>query len=193
MFNLKEYDKIFYYKDVIQNPYELVGVIEDTDSFLNEHTSITKWKNWVSSDGSYEFGHQKFITDKIKEEKNIDLLYINNTIKNAIEEVSKDYANKFNIDLGYLTPISISKYSKSKEMGKHVDSYGDDREPVLSVVVYLNDNYVGGDLYFVDQQVSIKPEAGSIVVFPSVEPYYHESRKIIAGTKYMSPGFWYKN
>jgi predicted 2-oxoglutarate/Fe(II)-dependent dioxygenase YbiX len=78
-------------------------------------------------------------------------------------------------------------------MGSHIDSYGDDRSPILSVVLYLNDNYEGGELYFKNQHVIIKPTAGSIVIFPSVEPYYHESREIQRGTKYMSPGFWYKN
>ena len=37
------------------------------------------------------------------------------------------------------------------------------------------------------------PTAGSIVIFPSNEPYYHESKEIKRGIKYMSPGFWYKN
>jgi hypothetical protein len=38
----------------------------------------------------------------------------------------------------------------------------------------------------------IKPEAGSIIVFPSADPYLHESKEITSGIKYMSPGFWTK-
>jgi len=193
MINLQEHGEIFYYKNVIDNPDFLVTLIESTDEYLDENTSITKWKDWNSSDKSYEFGKQKFITNKIKDETNSDLVLINKKISDAIHIASKDYADKKGINIGSLTQISISKYYKDKEMGNHIDSYGDDRDPVLSVVLYLNDDYVGGELYFKNQNLTIKPLAGSIVVFPSVAPYYHESRRIIVGTKYMSPGFWYKD
>ena len=77
-------------------------------------------------------------------------------------------------------------------MGPHVDSYGDERSPVISVVAYLNDDYQGGELYFPNQNIKIKPEPGSIVVFPSIAPYFHASLPIVSGVKYMIPGFWYK-
>jgi hypothetical protein len=38
----------------------------------------------------------------------------------------------------------------------------------------------------------IKPEAGSVIVFPSVEPFYHQSMPLKTGTKYMVPAFWIK-
>ena len=78
-------------------------------------------------------------------------------------------------------------------MGSHVDSYEDGRSPVLSVVLYINDNYDGGELYFKGQEVLIKPTAGSLIAFPSVDPYYHQSMVVTKGLKYMSPGFWYKD
>jgi len=77
-------------------------------------------------------------------------------------------------------------------MGPHVDDYGNGDDPNISVVLYLNDDYVGGELFFREQGVKIKPEAGSIVIFPSVEPYYHESLPVESGIKYMAPGFWRK-
>jgi predicted 2-oxoglutarate/Fe(II)-dependent dioxygenase YbiX len=60
----------------------------------------------------------------------------------------------------------------------------------MSAVLYLNDDYEGGELNFKDQNITIKPEAGSIVIFPSVAPFYHESKEIISGNKYMCPAFW---
>jgi predicted 2-oxoglutarate/Fe(II)-dependent dioxygenase YbiX len=190
---ITRFDKIHYYEGVIENPYDLIKEIEETDTLLNSSTSITKWKQWRASDDSYDFGYQKMINPSIIDETNERLISINKIIRNAIVNSSKDYANTHNIDLGYLTPISIAKYSTGKEMGSHVDSYEDGRSPVLSVVLYINDNYDGGELYFKGQEVLIKPTAGSLIAFPSVDPYYHQSMVVTKGLKYMSPGFWYKD
>jgi predicted 2-oxoglutarate/Fe(II)-dependent dioxygenase YbiX len=190
---ITKFDKIHYYEDVIKNPYALIKDIEETDSLLNSSTSITKWKEWKASDDSYDFGYQKIINPSIIDETNERLISINKKVRNAIVNSSKDYANEHNIDLGYLTPISIAKYSTGKEMGSHIDSYDDERSPVLSVVLYINDNYDGGELYFKEQEVLIKPTAGSLIAFPSVDPYYHQSMVVTKGLKYMSPGFWYKD
>jgi predicted 2-oxoglutarate/Fe(II)-dependent dioxygenase YbiX len=190
---ITKFDKIHYYEGVIENPYDLIKEIEETDGLLNSSTSITKWKQWKASDDSYDFGYQKMINPSIIDETNERLISINKIIRNAIVNSSKDYANTHNIDLGYLTPISIAKYSTGKEMGSHVDSYEDGRSPVLSVVLYINDNYNGGELYFKGQEVLIKPTAGSLIAFPSVDPYYHQSMVVTKGLKYMSPGFWYKD
>lgn len=190
---MPKFDKIHYYQGILEDPSTLVNLINNTDSELNDNTSITKWKKWSASNDEYVFGEQKTINPSIEQETDISLLYINKQIKNAIYKGSEAYAKEYGLDLGYLTPLSISRYHVGKHMGSHIDSYGDDRSPILSVVLYLNDNYDGGELYFKNQNVNIKPTAGSIVIFPSVEPYYHESREIQRGTKYMSPGFWYKN
>ena len=56
--------------------------------------------------------------------------------------------------------------------------------------MYLNDDYTGGELNFKDQGIKIKPSAGSIAVFPSRSPYFHESLPVLSGEKYMTPGFW---
>jgi predicted 2-oxoglutarate/Fe(II)-dependent dioxygenase YbiX len=191
-------DKIHYYENVIKNPKELVYLIESTDSYLNENTSITKWKKWSASNSEYVFGEQKWILDSINTETNNSLVFINKEIKDCIYNYSDQYAKEHNLELGYLTPLSISKYHIGKHMGLHTDSYENDNNsennisPTLSIVVYLNDNYEGGELYFKNQKVTIKPSAGSIVIFPSNMPYLHESKVIKKGTKYMSPGFWYK-
>lgn len=191
--DIEYFEKIHYYKNVIENPYELVELIENTDSGLSSNTSITKWKRWIASDKGYEFGYQKSINESIIDETNESLVSINKQIRDAIYLGSKHYANYYDINIGYLTPISIAKYSTGKQMGSHIDSYGDERSPVLSVVLYLNDNYEGGELYFKEQDIKIKPVAGSLIAFPSVAPYFHQSMEVTKGVKYMSPGFWYAN
>jgi predicted 2-oxoglutarate/Fe(II)-dependent dioxygenase YbiX len=193
MSSLEQFGKIHYYKNVIQDPEYLINLIESSDQQLTENTSIPKWQEWsASGDIAYHFGYQKRFSKDVDLDKTPDIRRINNILKDAILGASEDYAKVYGIDIGNLMPLSISKYSTSKSMGPHVDDYGDGENPNISVVLYLNDNYKGGEIYFKEQDVKIKPEAGSIVIFPSVEPYYHESLPVLEGIKYMCPGFWRK-
>jgi hypothetical protein len=59
------------------------------------------------------------------------------------------------------------------------------------MVMYLNDDYEGGEIDFPDHGISIKPEAGSIVVFSS-EGVLHDPKPTLSGTKYMVPLFFFK-
>jgi hypothetical protein len=191
--NLEKFGKIHYYKNVIADPASLIDLIETLDEELTDDTSIPKWQEWsASGDIPYVFGYQKRFKDGVDTDDNPKIREINNILKEAIIESSNDYANIYQAELGMLMPISVSKYSTTKSMGPHVDDYGNEDNPNISVVLYLNDDYEGGELYFKDQDVKIKPEAGSIVIFPSIEPYYHESLPVVSGTKYMCPGFWRK-
>jgi predicted 2-oxoglutarate/Fe(II)-dependent dioxygenase YbiX len=64
----------------------------------------------------------------------------------------------------------------------------------LSVVLYLNDDYDGGEISFphVRNGVSIKPEAGSAIFFPSNYVFVHEVSEIKNGIRYALPN-WYHN
>lgn len=198
-------DLIFYYKNVIQDYKNIVDLIEETDSECDENSLISKWKDWkTSSEVPYIFGKQKIIsnsfmkggkvyslTESLKE-KNDKLENIYITLKDTIESASQHYAKENDIYIGTLSPLSIGKYNTGSYMGPHCDTYSEHSNATISVVLYLNDDYDGGELHFPNQDVKIKPEAGSIIVFPSRPPYMHASLEITKGIKYISPGFWYK-
>lgn len=54
----------------------------------------------------------------------------------------------------------------------------------LSAVIYLNDNYDGGELYFKDHGVSIKPEAGDFITFPGNRHYQHGVKEVSGAVRY---------
>jgi hypothetical protein len=60
----------------------------------------------------------------------------------------------------------------------------------ISAVLYLNDDYSGGELSFVKQKIKIKPKAGSVVIFPSTEKFTHYVNKITFGMKFFVPSLW---
>ena len=115
---------------------------------------------------------------------NLNNLYSQGFIKHKIKIVSENYAKEKNIEIGSLMPISISKYFVGKEMGIHVDSYGDERSPVISVVAYLNDDYQGGELYFPEHDFGVRPKKGMLILVPGSLHYVHGVAPITSGTRY---------
>jgi predicted 2-oxoglutarate/Fe(II)-dependent dioxygenase YbiX len=189
-------DKIFYYTDVISNPKELINLVEELDKVATSMDAISPWTPWISSgdEDPYIFGSIK-TTDESKlrtSSSKVNDVYFR--LKTAITEVGLDYARRFSMDYVEPRSLSLSKYRRGAFMGPHVDHYGTEPyTPLMSAVAYLNDDYEGGELEFQNQGITIKPTAGSVVVFPSVEPFYHQSLPIISGIKYMSPIFWVKS
>ena len=54
----------------------------------------------------------------------------------------------------------------------------------FSILIYLNDDYTGGELHFPWLRFTYKPKAGDLVIFPSNHIFSHESLSIQTGTKY---------
>jgi predicted 2-oxoglutarate/Fe(II)-dependent dioxygenase YbiX len=54
----------------------------------------------------------------------------------------------------------------------------------LSVILYLNDDFEGGDLIFPDLHIHIKPKPGLLVTFPSTHLYRHGVTPISKGKRY---------
>lgn len=189
-------EKIYYYENVINNADDLVAQIEESDSKLTDEDAITSWKPWTAPMGedTYVFGEIKH-TDKSKIDSSSKVVAsIHRTLQDALKLVGVDYAKSLGLE--YIEPrsISISKYKTGAFMGGHVDDYGEEGAvPIMSAVIYLNSDYEGGELHFPGQDVLIKPKAGSVIVFPSKEPFYHESLLIRTGVKYMVSAFWVKS
>lgn len=88
-----------------------------------------------------------------------------------------------NVGSGY----TLLRYREGGFFKEHVDVTRD--HPVLghrrlSVVIFCNDNFEGGDLVFPRQGLTIKPEAGQMVIFPSGFTHPHEVEPITGGTRY---------
>lgn len=218
------YDKVYYYRNVIKDPKKLIDLIEKTqeDQFS---PFITKWEEWSACSGQmYIYGEHKRIKclnmDEIIKNCPNDILdeskYLFNEIFDGMKNVCEDYATKVNDDskIILMTDTAIKKYMTGTFMGSHFDQQEGDRRLRYSLVMYLNDDYEGGELSFnVKDGVltstedaanedfnnpmnenkimfHVKPEAGSVIIFPSTNPYSHTAHLIKNGSKYMVPSFW---
>lgn len=181
-------EKIFYFESVLENSDQIVSLIEDTNNDLSENSLISSWHAWESSSGDHSFGFRKFTNPEKYDTAKDEVLSIYDSISAVLKSTGEYYADALNIPVGVSAPISISKYLPNEYMGPHADE-GDPRAH-FSAVLYLNDNFSGGGLGFPNQDVFIMPKAGSVIVFPSWQPYVHDP-KPATEVKYISPAFWF--
>ena len=87
------------------------------------------------------------------------------------------------------TPVALNerfrcyKYGADEEFRRHQDfahEYTDIKRTFLTVLIYLNDGYDGGETSFNDFVVN--PKLGTLAMFP--HELEHEGRKILSGVKY---------
>lgn len=188
-------DDLIYFKNVIPNHKEWLEALENT---IDE--TVTDWVEWTDANPySLEqaksdptpYGKAKciYFIDNDKESA-----WIAETIQEAIAKVSEEYVKL--VDIGEDNPridakgCAIGKYYVGmKPKGMHKDCGYDPKEN--SFVFYLNDDYEGGEINFPHLDINFKPEAGSILMFPSMQDKYtHQMHPMLSGFKYMIPHFW---
>jgi predicted 2-oxoglutarate/Fe(II)-dependent dioxygenase YbiX len=93
-------------------------------------------------------------------------------------------------------PSQILHYGVGGHYIAHVDAetlYKDDAglemwektlDRDLSIVYFLNDDFAGGELVFPALDLIIKPEAGTLVCFPSDHHYIHGVNPVTSGHRY---------
>jgi hypothetical protein len=195
-----------YYKNIIDNPANLISKIESLDQrYLKDsapdQTSVKPWVAWTYGNGDNKlmFCWQKFIP-QVKDLQQTDIYYneqleISSELFGALDKTMKHYTTQLypfaekNIKSREHT-MHLLKYENSGHLPAHQDQGVSSR--VLSVLVYLNDDYEGGDIEFRHSGLRFKPEAGSVLFFPSNFLYVHEVYPVTKGPRYALPN-WYHN
>jgi predicted 2-oxoglutarate/Fe(II)-dependent dioxygenase YbiX len=93
------------------------------------------------------------------------------------------YATKHDIDNLYHEGYNMLKYSGGQHYKAHADGTTATGR-AISAIVYLNDDYEGGEVEFTNFGIKIKPEPGMLLLFPSTYPYTHIAHPVTKGTKY---------
>lgn len=106
--------------------------------------------------------------------------YVHRVISTELQR----YRNRHRfLDVRSDTGYDVLRYHIGEGYGLHVDDGQADNRRV-SCLIYLNEDFIGGELNFPEQNVMIKPEKGMLVMFPSSFMYPHQSIDIKYGNKY---------
>jgi hypothetical protein len=216
-------EKVYYYEDGVKNFDELMKTIDELDK-LEEEAGVSSWFDWTASnDKDFIYGSTKTYDlnsiNNLEEPYRSKMAFVYNTIQDSFYDVSKDYAEALgDYDEPRLFPtFNIKKYKEGTSMGAHYDQLDGDKTLRYSLVMYLNDDFEGGEISFTLSDYdgiinkttphpdydnpenkdlmdfSIKPKAGSVIIFPSSAPYHHTAHLVKSKFKYMVPGHWIHN
>jgi hypothetical protein len=75
----------------------------------------------------------------------------------------------------------IVRYSIGGKFIPHTDAHRDNAHRAFTVILYLNDDFVGGETCFPDQNYCYTPRTGSVVIFSPSQ--IHASMPILTGEK----------
>jgi hypothetical protein len=107
---------------------------------------------------------------------------IENKVKLAYLDVYPDLVNK--VFFSYIKVIS--RFGVGDGMPVHSDRgpHKSNNRILHGLVIYLNDNYNGGELYYPKKDIRIKPKSRSLVIHPGTEEYSHGVSEVLEGTRY---------
>ena len=151
------------------------------------------------------FAPEKYGTgqDPVKIDTNVrDVLHVDYDpilpeIKDLMDNVVHRLINPFyNFKINTSEPPQFLKYEVGGHYKPHYDGVARWRNPDgteiwkktsdrdLSAVIFLNDEFEGGEFVFPDLRIRIRPEPGLMVCFPSTEDYLHQVEPVTKGTRY---------
>ena len=94
-------------------------------------------------------------------------------VTDKIESICKKFDPNIRLDL-----CQIVKWPSGSKMAPHVDDSLNDR---FAALIYLNDNYLGGETVF--DELTIFPEKGKLVIFENSK-LQHSVSEIVSGVRY---------
>lgn len=94
------------------------------------------------------------------------------------------YSRKYEMHMPFVHEgYQLLRYGEGQEYKAHSDA-GPGINRVVSALIYLNEDYAGGELEFVNFGIKVKPKAGMMILFPSDFAYRHIAHPIRKGKKY---------
>lgn len=93
------------------------------------------------------------------------------------------------------TPVQLNELHAAKWCtGSYGDYHADDSDldgndnggthNIFSTILYLNNDYDGGEVYFKNQDISLKLDPGTILTFKGDLNNVHKINEVISGTRY---------
>ena len=172
------------YRDVWDSPHKTIETIERITSDLNSPINFKEAETLKNSENNNVRTNYSFnLTEAAKTNEEFRLL--NNRYLDLLFSATQSYTNTFinNDPFYFVEGFSILKYQTGQEYKAHFDGSTSTHRSI-SPILYLNDEYTGGELDFVFHNIKIKPSPGMLAIFPSNYAYSHIAHPVKTGTKY---------
>ena len=188
--------------EVLTGVYQINNFVspEELATLVNEATSYEEedWNQYLAE--MKKNAREKFGRDDIKNLVEEGLLEVTDNfadkivfIKNTelMNKITNRAATIFDL-VGGLDVTGFTTFQRLYEgtdLKQHFDQYSD-KLVQYAAVLYLNDDYTAGEIFFPNFSRELKPAAGSLLIFPGTTEYEHGVRTVGPGpVRYVIPVF----
>jgi prolyl 4-hydroxylase len=165
---------------------------------------IAQYDNWLTDDiidqilnKNFEFvpgrvrkANGSLQTDPIRQCKTHRIEYGNDLLLDAL---TQRVADLFGVqDLMCIEPLPMMRYSPGDYFNWHTDLTGGfETQRTATMIMYLNDDFEGGDTCFQYLDLRVRPKRGSALVYyySPAQPLIHRGETVTAGTKFILNAF----
>jgi signal peptidase I len=180
---------VYIYRNTLPKELNLVNRLEKTIEANND--MWFKWSEALVGDRISMPEYRDCVDFKVREKDfEINKKANSSDLKNIYFEIDErlricldHYCSLYNIKMEYQEAVNFVRYGKGQHFQVHAD-HGFSYICTVSTVMYLNDNYSGGGLYFPYLNYTYTPQEGDIVLFPSTFIYAHAALPVEDGIKY---------
>lgn len=129
-----------------------------------------------------------------QEHRDCDVMPIDSTLTGHVDDILLtkrlfDYADHYGKEthstISNMEGLQLLHYKASDNFYKPHSDDGADHPRIFSSVLYLNDVEEGGETRFTRFDVSVKPKAGRLLMFPANFAYEHEALPPTSGEKFV--------
>ena len=110
--------------------------------------------------------------------------------KDVIHRVQKHIEKTMCVTLSMGGPSMVKWRVGNGINPAHIDRTEYGKTYDISSLLYLNDSYAGGSIYFPNQDKTIRPVKGNLIFFPSDSNLPHGVTTVEEGERYTMPNFW---
>jgi len=112
-------------------------------------------------------------------------------ITNSIKQKIQNYIKTNLHNEVYCDTIDLVRWQHGKEMPPHKDAMDNYMYRDWGSILYLNDDYSGGNTYYPEFDVEIKPQTGTLIVHEG--NILHGVKTVYGNTRYTIASFWTKD
>ena len=189
-----------------QNYFDVLGKNKNNiviiNNFINDD-DLLAINNYLDlyKDNDNFMGGKDLREDKVKEENPAVGKLLDKYEEKIYAEAYKLFTEKYGIPI-IRKPVNSTHFVKwitGMNSKLHCDCEKPDGTPALaanfytynvSVLMYPNDKYTGGEITFPDYDLVLKPKPGDMIMFPGNNAYKHTVQKVESGVRYTMPS-WY--
>jgi virulence-associated protein VapD len=187
-------DSVLLVKDFISEEElaTIFNIINDTkeETWFIEYTQNLKrfcLEKFGRDDVDNLVAEGKFEITQGWQDKNLNIA--NYSIYKIIQQRLNNFVQKENSTLELSGFGTIQRMQEGVELKSHTDQHTD---PSIkyAAILYLNDDYVDGELFFKKNKLPIKPQKRSLLIFPGNDEFEHGVRHVGKGPiRYVLVGF----